>query len=185
MNELAPGIVMFDNIFPDSMDYISKLSETAGIWSLASVVEDEEKTYNKNHRDTDSLLLLDRSISEDSDLGEFSKKFYESTTKSILEYLKSYSVNFSRFETAQLLRYGAGQKFDMHIDSHPTMQRTVSLVYYANDGYLGGEIEFPRFDLKIKPKAGQLILFPSNYIYNHTVLPVISGTRFCVVQWIL
>jgi predicted 2-oxoglutarate/Fe(II)-dependent dioxygenase YbiX len=55
--------------------------------------------------------------------------------------------------------------------------------FYLNEDYEGGEIEFGRFNLKIKPKANQMIMFPSNYIYNHTVHPVVSGTRYAVVAW--
>lgn len=187
MKELAPGIVIFDNLFIDSMNYLCKISENNDSWTLASVVEDgsETKSYNRGHRDTDSLTLMDRTNLDNSLIGQFSKRFYEQTTPKIFEYIKQYSVIFGRFENAQILRYGVGQKFDMHIDDHPNMPRTVSLVYYANDNYSGGEIEFPRFGIKIKPKAGQMLMFPSAYTYNHTVHPVTDGTRFCVVQWIL
>jgi predicted 2-oxoglutarate/Fe(II)-dependent dioxygenase YbiX len=55
--------------------------------------------------------------------------------------------------------------------------------FYLNDEYEGGEIEFSRFGLNVKPKANQAIFFPSNYVYNHTVHPVTSGTRYAVVGW--
>ena len=53
--------------------------------------------------------------------------------------------------------------------------------YFLNDNYIGGEIEFARFNLKIKPKANQALFFPSNYVYNHQVHDVISGTRYTIV----
>jgi predicted 2-oxoglutarate/Fe(II)-dependent dioxygenase YbiX len=60
----------------------------------------------------------------------------------------------------------------------------MSWVYYINDDYTGGEISFPRFNLTYKPVANEFIVFPSNYIYNHSVLPVIEGTRYAVVSWL-
>jgi Rps23 Pro-64 3,4-dihydroxylase Tpa1-like proline 4-hydroxylase len=187
MNEISDGIVIVDNIFVDSMEYLVKLSQNNDLWSLAGIVDDQssDQSYNKNHRDTDSLLLTDRGKQDNSLLGEFSKKFYESTNPVILDYIKKNNVTFGSFEKSQILRYGLGQKFDMHVDEHPTMPRKVSMIYYANEDYSGGEIEFPNFDLKIKPKANQMIIFPSSSEYAHRVHPVVSGTRFCVVQWIM
>jgi hypothetical protein len=37
MRELAPGIVVFDNIFPESMDYIKKISDQDIKWRPAEV----------------------------------------------------------------------------------------------------------------------------------------------------
>jgi predicted 2-oxoglutarate/Fe(II)-dependent dioxygenase YbiX len=54
------------------------------------------------------------------------------------------------------------------------------VLIYLNDDYEGGEIEFVNFDIKIKPKAGTLIMFPSNYPYSHIAHPVISGTKYAV-----
>lgn len=186
MNEIAPGVVVFNNIFNDSMRYIEQLSKKDDLWTLATIGENNNKhqSYNKKHRDTDALTLKDRLDLDHSEIGVFSKMFYEQTGPSVFEYIKNYDVSFSNFEKAQLLRYGIGQKFDMHIDDHPQAPRTVSLVYYANSDYVGGEIEFPRFNIKIKPESNQLLIFPSNFMYAHTVHQVVDGTRFCVVQWI-
>jgi Rps23 Pro-64 3,4-dihydroxylase Tpa1-like proline 4-hydroxylase len=53
-----------------------------------------------------------------------------------------------------------------------------------NDNYIGGEIKFPRFNVTHKPKANELLIFPSGYTYNHSVLPVESGTRYAIVGWL-
>ncbi len=53
----------------------------------------------------------------------------------------------------------------------------------------GGELIFNYlFDdkgdqIKIRPKAGMMVVFPSNPLYSHEVLPVISGLRLSLVQW--
>ena len=47
-----------------------------------------------------------------------------------------------------------------------------------------GEIVFPKFGVTIKPKASQLLLFPSTYVYNHNVNAVTNGTRYSMVNWL-
>ena len=74
--------------------------------------------------------------------------------------------------------------FSNHIDDHKDYPRRVSTVYYLNDNYTGGEINFPRFGITFKPKANQMIVFPSNFMYNHSVSPVIEGNRYAVVSWL-
>ena len=55
-------------------------------------------------------------------------------------------------------------------------------LFYLNDDYEGGEIEFPRLDGYVhKPKVGDIAIFPSNYIYEHASLPIKSGIKYCVV----
>ena len=52
---------------------------------------------------------------------------------------------------------------------------------YLNDDYEGGELHFDKLGLTIKPKAGDLYLFPSSYVYSHAAMPVTSGTKYSVV----
>jgi predicted 2-oxoglutarate/Fe(II)-dependent dioxygenase YbiX len=83
-----------------------------------------------------------------------------------------------------ILKYSVDQKFNLHVDDHPDFTRRVSMVYYPNDDYEGGEITFNNFDITYKPKSNELIIFPSNFMYSHSVSPVTSGTRYAVVTWI-
>jgi predicted 2-oxoglutarate/Fe(II)-dependent dioxygenase YbiX len=48
---------------------------------------------------------------------------------------------------------------------------------YLTDDFDGGELYFPNLGVTIKPKAGQLILFPGGHEYSHGVKEVISGKR--------
>lgn len=59
----------------------------------------------------------------------------------------------------------------------------------AQTTFDGGELVFNYlFDkdqnqIHLKPKAGELIIFPSNPCFSHEVLPVKSGYRATLVQW--
>jgi hypothetical protein len=52
---------------------------------------------------------------------------------------------------------------------------------YLNDDYEGGELWFPYLDIKFKPTYGDIVMFPSTYIYAHASLPVTRGTKYAAV----
>ena len=87
-------------------------------------------------------------------------------------------------EAYNMLKYRTGQEYKSHYDGGTRMGRAVSAICYLNDDYVGGEIEFPLHKIKIKPEAGMLILFPSNYAYQHVAHPIISGTKYALVTWL-
>lgn len=93
-----------------------------------------------------------------------------------LWYLKMYYK-----EAFNFVKYSKDQYFKTHVDHGPFYSSTVSAVVYLNDDYDGGEIDFIRHGLVIKPKAGDIILFPSNYVYEHSSLPILNGTKYAVV----
>jgi len=101
-------------------------------------------------------------------------------------YIKTFDI-FDKIEDSEgygLLRYSSGEYYHAHYDGGTDMGRSISAILYLNDDYEGGEIEFVNFDIKIKPKAGTFILFPSNYAYRHIAHPVISGTKYAIVTWL-
>lgn len=51
-----------------------------------------------------------------------------------------------------------------------------------NNNYEGGELTM--FDRQIIPlKEGELVIFPSTFMYPHSVLPVKKGIRYSFVSW--
>ena len=52
-----------------------------------------------------------------------------------------------------------------------------------NDNYIGGELVLFT-DEVYKLSAGDVIVFPSNFLYPHRVNPVISGKRYSTVHWV-
>ena len=68
------------------------------------------------------------------------------------------------------------------------MPRTLSYVYFINDDYKGGELifELPTNEvIKVDVQKNKLIMFPSNFLYPHKVLPVEEGVKYSVVSWAL
>jgi hypothetical protein len=70
------------------------------------------------------------------------------------------------------------------LDPKPRFLAEYSTMVYLNDNYAGGEIEFPEYDIAIKPRAGDIVTFPTNAMYLHAVKKIESGTRYNIaINW--
>jgi hypothetical protein len=59
----------------------------------------------------------------------------------------------------------------------------LSVLGTLNENYKGGE--FIMFDNhEIKFKKGDLLIFPSSFLYPHKVEPVKKGTRYSYISWV-
>ena len=82
-----------------------------------------------------------------------------------------------------LLCYREGQFYTVHTDSFKDRPRSVSCSFALNDDYEGGEFAFFDRELVYRLKKGSCIMFPSNFMYPHEIMPVTSGTRYSIVTW--
>lgn len=89
-----------------------------------------------------------------------------------------------------LLRSGVGKGFSMHADEQTDRPRVVTAIAYLNDSYsernnsfTGGEIVFDQIGVTVAPKAGQVLVFPSNYLFSHSVNNVTSGVRYAATRF--
>jgi predicted 2-oxoglutarate/Fe(II)-dependent dioxygenase YbiX len=106
----------------------------------------------------------------------------------LLEVVKRYSEEFSEFcpsiDTGyDLLRYETGQFYKQHTDSFLQQQRSISCSVCINDDYSGGEFAFFDREIVVKGKKGSVIVFPSNFMYPHEIMPVTSGVRYSIITW--
>jgi hypothetical protein len=98
----------------------------------------------------------------------------------------NFELDLEADEGYRVLKYGGGAEYTAHHDHFNTNNRVLSLVAFLNDGYSGGNLIFPRFDVSIKPKAGTVIVFPSNFPYIHIAEPVGSNDnsiKYSLVTW--
>jgi predicted 2-oxoglutarate/Fe(II)-dependent dioxygenase YbiX len=52
-----------------------------------------------------------------------------------------------------------------------------------NDEYEGGEFAFFDREIIIRGGKGSIVMFPSNFMFPHEVMPVTSGTRYSIITW--
>jgi hypothetical protein len=193
--ELAPGIFVYSDVIPDSENLYKDIEEgmvSAGIsWGEAKVKEQDANHVNPNSRDTSIIGVPYRGLTElnsattaDVFNKNLSDLFFTHFDPIERDYKGEFRTDTDWHDTFGILKYGQGQKFTNHIDDCIEFHRRISTVYYLNDNYTGGEINFPRFGITFKPKANQMIIFPSTFVYNHSVSPVIEGERYAVVSWL-
>jgi hypothetical protein len=106
------------------------------------------------------------------------------------DVLKGVSLNISKFNEINILRYENQGHYKPHVDDCINHHRTLSIILLLNDDYEGGELIFKSVDLQkdlhiIDVKKNRAVLFPSNFMYPHTVKPVTKGTRYSIVSWAL
>ncbi len=188
VENIAPGIFVYRDVVPSNS--INRLEE---------VLQDSSNNYNYQ----DAYVGYGMKIPEYRDCVDFKYKktdiFYDTTDAGVklkslwqdlydvkLPAVKHYCKNFNigeirYWEAMNFVRYGPGQHFQYHTDHGYSYNCVVSLVGYPNDDYEGGELEFRLQNLKIKPRAGDLYVFPSNFMYPHRAAPVHNGTKYSIV----
>ena len=99
------------------------------------------------------------------------------------------NINYLRCETFQLQRYIKGEGiFNYHSDEKidkmgdTYKSRIVTYLWYLNDVEEGGETII--FDnVKIKPEAGKLLLFPASWMFPHCGKMPISDDKYIITGW--
>ena len=103
-------------------------------------------------------------------------------------YCKTFDFgNDLRLQEIQLLTYQKGDFYKKHIDSFRSVPRHLSFIFLVNDDYEGGDLvfELKNEEVKIPIEQNKLIIWPSNFMYPHKVLPITKGIKYSVVSWAL
>lgn len=85
----------------------------------------------------------------------------------------------------ELLRYKEGQFYVQHTDHFKENPRVISCSICLNDDYEGGEFAFFGRKIKIKLGKGDILMFPSSFMYPHEVMPVTKGNRYNIITWLV
>jgi len=86
-------------------------------------------------------------------------------------------------------RYNPGEYYHWHIDggSHDFAMRQLVAIWYLNDvpEGSGGETEFLTQDIKIRPEAGKLVLFPPFWTHEHRACTLDKGVKYIATTWVV
>lgn len=102
--------------------------------------------------------------------------------------MAAYKAKYPRLEVQQdtgyeLLRYKAKQRYGEHTDTFLTHPRSISCSFALNEDFTGGEWSMFESGIKFRAPAGSAVMFPSNFMYPHEILPVKKGIRYSIITW--
>ena len=134
-------------------------------------IKDYVKVYN-NFLDKD---FCEGVIKELQNNNWETHSFYLPMKNEFITHIDDLSVSFNRKE----------EKCD-HIhtifDGKKRGIPVLSIVGALNEDYEGGEFIMWETE-KIELPQGSIMIFPSNFMYPHKVMPVTKGTRYSYVSW--
>jgi len=186
-------IIIQENIIPqESIEELMLLTNNTKDISQATVIN---RNKEKVDGDTSEKNLEIRNTLWYNITDEMAKNLEVAVAACFKEYVvPKYNCEFKSYEPVQFLGYPPGGHYKGHNDGESfnyetrqwerMMDRDVSFLFYLNDQYGGGELEFADLGLTIKPKKGMMIAFPSYKDFAHKVHPVTWGHRYTLVSWV-
>lgn len=120
------------------------------------------------------------------------RTFFSGVTNNALHFYKR-KVNpldfAGSFCPTRINRYSSNQDMESHCDFIKSLftgeQRgipVVSIVGSLNDDFEGGRLIFNN-DYDFELKTGEVVVFPSTFLYEHKVTAVSKGQRYSFVSW--
>ena len=144
------------------------------------------------------LADKDRSIKKSTDLvvsgkehwKDIDQALFRSMGNAILEFRETFPYFKGPFKDMgyAIQRTNPGEHYHWHIDggSHDFSQRQLVAIWYLNDVHgPGGETEFLFQDVRIKPEAGKLVLFPPFWTHEHRGVTLEKGVKYIATTWVV
>lgn len=80
-------------------------------------------------------------------------------------------------------KYNENCHMGPHVDlNHLNSYIQYTIVIYLNDDYEGGELNFPNHNIRIKPFAGSIVMYPSGLPYVHESTNVTKGRKMLITH---
>jgi len=186
--ELERDVLYFRNVAPWGGELI-KTAESVYTWSKAEVAKDAHTRDYSEHRDCHIMFISEVEHPRFKPYVELLDDVSGRLSEAYSKY--NYFARFTKNTGYELLRYQPGYHFYRHIDVIAGCpkggRRLLSIVFFLNDDYEGGEFAMFNYDdsvrFKIRPEAGSAILFPSNCAFPHASEDVKMGLKYSLVTW--
>ena len=165
---------------------ISQLKESENNWQQHTFYNSktgEAKAWSGNQ---ELDVLHDTNIKNTNNLN---KKLWFGLDTYIKHINLPWHSGWAGYSSVRYNRYSQNRKMAEHCDHiHSLFEGKrkgipiLSCLGVLNDDYKGGE--FVMFeDFEIKLEQGDLLIFPSNFLYPHRVEPVKEGVRYSYISW--
>ena len=129
----------------------------------------------------------------DEDLAKTNNFIIKELSSTLTEYIRGFGYSWfngwNGYSVIKFLKYAETHKMAEHCDHISSLFDgnvkgipMLSIVRQLNDDFDGGEFIMWR-DKVIPFETGDVIIFPSNFMYPHKVEPVTKGNRYSYVSW--
>lgn len=201
LTKFSDKILYYKNALPDIYNLVkdldtyqeqyNKSSSWIGSWEEWTSNNDPEDIYGEqrtgyfNGPSGASDNILHEYSEYDSKSRAIAVSVKEALDSLVLDYAKNTdTVNHGYLPNTFFIRkYRPEKGMGEHFDKYPgdENETTLSAVIYVNDDYNDGEIEFPEYELSIKPEAGSILFFPAGPDYLHVARPAGLGARRFII----
>ncbi len=152
---LADELVIFHNSISSSNQLIAQ-AEALNRWEEHSYLLDINGNIQRYGVTLDELSSFSRNeihknIESYKDFLGYSRHTFEKDN----EY---FSLHISKYVDGG----GIGAHRDVNISEE---DGNYTVIIYLNDEYDGGELGFPDLNIEIKPKSGDMLVFPNSYLH--------------------
>lgn len=155
------------------------------------------KMHSYHDVSTNTDISYEDDLSVCYELEEEKKMLMDKLWHSINRYIRTdmdfcgqWFNNWSGYSPLRWNRYNVGTNMKIHCDHISTLFDgnikgipTLTILGALNNNYRGGELIFWG-DEEIKLEIGQVMIFPSTFMYPHQVNTITKGTRYSFVSWV-
>lgn len=194
------NVVYFPAVVPEIQNLIDTIENTNSIavtpWETWFAYGQTDDPYG------DIKFMQRKLIDSEVDAGTQEQARYvletliEAMASCAKEYARIYDIDDEMLSFAEhalrfpetkygINKYFEGQYMGPHVDWNEfNSDITYTIVVYLNDDYQGGELYFvdPEIDIKIKPKAGSIVMFPSTLPYLHQSCEITKGRKMLITH---
>jgi len=157
-------------------------------WQQHTFYNPQDKSFNPRSGSKELDVSWDNIPSRE----DLTQKVWETISQYILTDLnKPYFNGWSGFTHIRFNRYEETRLMALHCDHIHSMFDgnmkgipILSVLGLLNDDFEGGEFLMFDDEKQMNLKAGDIMVFPSVFLYPHRVAPVTKGIRHAFVAWV-
>lgn len=186
---LVDDLIYFKNVIPNHKEWLEALENTIDETVTDWVEWTDANPYSLEQAKSDPTPYGKAKciyfIDNDKESAWIAETIQEAIAKVSEEYVKLVDIGEDNpridAKGCAIGKYYVGMKpKGMHKDCGYDPKEN-SFVFYLNDDYEGGEINFPHLDINFKPEAGSILMFPSMQDkYTHQMHPMLSGFKYMI-----
>lgn len=202
---VAPQIVIYKNLFKNSKELIEKLKNNSvescfmdwKVWYGQGERRFSEFNKNREYKNEENKYLI-----EICDAFEFIKRDYFESFENekgiwpsfikdwskVKEQKSNYEIDYFRYDLESVNKMKQDLLMDYHVDEFPmisdfkTRRHVITVNFYLNDDYEGGEIcaydSVSNKSYKYKPSIGDAVVMPSTEPFYHAVKSFKGSDRY-------